>query len=132
MNIGAFSLSLSVQDLEKSKSFYEALGFEVVGGDADQNWLILRNGSGGTTIGLFEGMFPKNMLTFNPGWSADAEPLPDFTDIRDIQDRLKIAEIPLGSEIDSESEGPGSLMIEDPDGNPILIDQHVPKPVKNP
>ena len=128
MNLGAFSISLSVKDLEKSKTFYAKLGFEVAGGDPEQNWLIMRNRVGGTTIGLFQGMFPKNMLTFNPGWTADAEPLEDFTDVRDIQDALKNSGLVIGSEIDSQSDGPASLMLEDPDGNPILIDQHVPRP----
>ena len=128
MNLGAFSISLSVKDLEKSKDFYAKLGFEIAGGDPEQNWLIMRNRVGGTTIGLFQGMFPKNMLTFNPGWTADAEPLEDFTDVRDIQDALKNSGLVIGSEIDSQSDGPASLMLEDPDGNPILIDQHVPRP----
>jgi len=128
MNLDAFSVSLSVKDLAKSQSFYEKLGFEVAGGDPEQYWLILRNRVGGTTIGLFQGMFPKNMLTFNPGWSADAEPLQEFTDIREIQEALQQAGVASGAEIASESDGPASFMLEDPDGNPVLIDQHVSKP----
>lgn len=123
MSLGAFSVSLAVSDLDASRTFYEALGFEVVGGDAAQNWLILRQD--GHTIGLFQGMFDKNILTFNPGWSADAEPLASFTDVREIQRRLKAAGIALQSEADEDSTGPASLVLVDPDGNPILIDQHV-------
>lgn len=123
MELGAFSVSLSVSDIEASREFYEKLGFTTFGGDAAEKWLILRNGS--TVIGLFEGMFERNMLTFNPGWSADAEPLDSFTDIREIQSQLREQGVELASEADESGGGPASLMILDPDGNPILLDQHV-------
>jgi lactoylglutathione lyase len=123
MELGAFSVSLTVKDIEASKLFYEKLGFAVFAGDQSQNWLILRNGN--CVIGLFQGMFDKNMLTFNPGWSSDAQPLGDFTDIRELQRRLKERGVNLISEADEGSTGPASLMIVDPDGNPILLDQHV-------
>ena len=122
MKLGAFSVSLSVKDIEKSKAFYEKLGFEDLGGDISQGWLILKNGS--TVIGLFQGMFEKNMLTFNPGWDQSAENLDEFTDIRKLQAELKAKGIKLTTEVDETSEGPGSFTIEDPDGNPILVDQH--------
>ena len=123
MDLGAFSISLAVQDLEASRAFYEKLGFEVVGGDPSQNWLILRNG--GHNIGLFQGMFDKNILTFNPGWDDEAQPVGDFTDVRELQRRLKAAGVPLVVEADESSAGPGSFVVEDPDGNPVLVDQHV-------
>jgi catechol 2,3-dioxygenase-like lactoylglutathione lyase family enzyme len=123
MELGAFSVSLAVKDLEASRAFYAALGFEAVGGDAAQNWLILRNG--GTTIGLFQGMFERNMLTFNPGWSPSAEPLGAFTDVRALQRELKAQGVALASEADEETTGPASFVVVDPDGNPILFDQHV-------
>ena len=123
MNLGAFSISLAVQDLEASRVFYEKLGFEVVGGDPSQNWLILRNA--GHTIGLFQGMFDKNILTFNPGWDDEAQPVGDFTDVRELQRRLKAAGVPLVVEADESSAGPASFVVEDPDGNPVLVDQHV-------
>ena len=122
MDLGAFSVSLSVKDLAASKSFYEALGFEGFGGDPDQGWLMLRNGD--HVIGLFQGMFPNNTLTFNPGWDSSGEPLADFTDIRELQQKLKDAGIEMLSEVESDS-GPGSFMVMDPDGNPVLFDQHV-------
>ncbi|WNB90984.1 VOC family protein [Bacillus sp. NEB1478] len=122
MKLGAFSVSLSVKDIHKSKAFYENLGFETLGGDITQNWLILKNES--CVIGLFQGMFEKNMLTFNPGWSQNAENLDSFTDVRDLQKQLKTKEVQFLTEADETSEGPGSFMIKDPDGNPILIDQH--------
>lgn len=122
MKLGAFSVSLSVKDIHKSKTFYENLGFQVFGGDITQNWLIMKNES--CIIGLFQGMFEKNMLTFNPGWNENAENLNSFTDIRDIQKDLKAKGIKILSEADETSEGPASLTIEDPDGNPILLDQH--------
>jgi len=106
-----------------SKAFYEKLGFEVFGGDISQNWLILKNGP--HAIGLFQGMFDKNMLTFNPGWDSDAQPLDTFTDVRELQRRLKDQGVELATEADESTTGPGSLMMLDPDGNPILIDQHV-------
>ncbi|MEM9973486.1 MAG: VOC family protein [Pseudomonadota bacterium] len=126
MELGAFSVSLSVSNLSNSRSFYEALGFHEVAGEAEQGWLILRNGA--CTLGLFQGMFEKNMLTFNPGWVSETEPMESFTDIRAIQARLKEAGLSLVTEADPNSTGPASLVVEDPDGNPVLIDQHVPAP----
>jgi len=123
MELGAFSVSLTVKDLETSKAFYEKLGFSVFCGDASQNWLILKNGS--TTIGLFQGMFEKNMLTFNPGWDGNAEALAEFTDVRELQRELKTQGIEMTAEADESTTGPAHLMVTDPDGNPILIDQHV-------
>jgi lactoylglutathione lyase len=122
MDLGAFSVSLNVKDIQKSKEFYEKIGFQTLGGDISQNWLILKNGN--HIIGLFQGMFEKNILTFNPGWNQNAENLESFTDVRDLQKELKDKGITLLTEADETSEGPASLMIEDPDGNPILIDQH--------
>ncbi|MGG3575194.1 VOC family protein [Bacillus gobiensis] len=122
MKLGAFSISLSVKDINKSKSFYENLGFQTLGGDITQNWLIMKNES--TVIGLFQGMFEKNILTFNPGWNENAENLDSFTDIRDLQKQLKAKGIKMLSEADETSEGPASFTIEDPDGNTILVDQH--------
>ncbi|MCA0991738.1 VOC family protein [Pseudalkalibacillus hwajinpoensis] len=122
MNLGAFSVSLSVKDIQASKNFYEKLGFQTLGGDISQNWLIIKNGS--TVIGLFQGMFEKNMLTFNPGWDENAENLESFTDIRILQNTLKENGVKILSEADESSEGPASFTIEDPDGNPILVDQH--------
>lgn len=121
--LGAFSVSLAVKDLAASQRFYLSLGFEAVGGAAEQAWLILRSGT--TTIGLFQGMFERNMLTFNPGWDAKAEPLDEFTDVRELQRRLKAAGITLQTEADESSTGPASFVVVDPDGNPILVDQHV-------
>jgi len=126
MELGAFSVSLAVEDLEASRAFYGKLGFREIGGDASQNWLILQNESG--TIGLFQGMFEKNILTFNPGWNREGEPLGEFQDVREIQRRLKERGLELSTEADDSTNGPASLMLEDPDGNPILIDQHVPRP----
>jgi len=121
--LGAFSVSLTVKDLAASRAFYEKLGFEVFAGQAKQNWLILRNGS--ATIGLFQGMFERNILTFNPGWDAAAQPLDQFTDVREIQRRLKAHGIQPETAADEASRGPASLVVVDPDGNPILFDQHV-------
>ncbi|WP_373489951.1 VOC family protein [Parasphingorhabdus sp.] len=121
MNLGAFSISLSVKDLALSRAFYEKLGFSKFHGEADQKWLMLKNGD--TVIGLFEGMFPKNMLTFNPGWDQDAQNLDDFDDVREIQKSLLAAGVQLDSQAEG-SEGPASILLTDPDGNPILIDQH--------
>jgi len=121
--LGAFSVSLSVKNLEESKVFYEKLGFSIKGGNASQNWLIMRNGD--HTIGLFQGMFEKNILTFNPGWGKFAKKLDSFTDIRDIQKKLKEKGVEFISKADEKSNGPASFMIKDPDGNTILIDQHV-------
>jgi len=123
MQLGAFSISLAVKDLEASRSFYEKLGFKVFAGDASQNWLILKNGD--HVIGLFQGMFEKNILTFNPGWDSNAQPLAAFTDIRDIQRQLKARGLQFQQEADESSTGPASFVVVDPDGNPILVDQHV-------
>jgi lactoylglutathione lyase len=123
MELGAFSISLAVADLEASRVFYEKFGFEVVGGDSSQNWQILRNG--GHTIGLFQGMFEGNILTFNPGWDGGAQPLDSFTDVRELQTQLKADGVTLISEADESSAGPASFMAVDPDGNTILVDQHV-------
>ena len=122
MELGAFSTSLAVKDLAVSREFYEKLGFEAVGGNAEQNWLILKNE--GIVIGLFQGMFEKNVLTFNPGWDQVGNELGDFTDVREIQRELKKSGVALDSEVDESSSGPATLMLTDPDGNPILIDQH--------
>jgi lactoylglutathione lyase len=122
MKLGAFSVSLNVKDIHISKSFYEKLGFEVFGGDITQNWLIMKNEN--CAIGLFQGMFEKNILTFNPGWNQNAENLEAFTDVRELQKQLKEKGIKLLSEADETSEGPASFTIEDPDGNSILMDQH--------
>ena len=123
MQLGNFSISLAVKDLQASKTFYAALGFESIGGDDEQGWKILRNGD--CIVGLFQGMFEKNTLTFNPGWNAKCEQLDNFTDVRDLQRELKNQGMALTSEADENSTGPASFMIIDPDGNPILIDQHV-------
>lgn len=123
MDLGAFSISLAVKDLEASRAFYEKFGFKVIGGDASQNWLILRNSD--HTIGLFQGMFEKNMLTFNPGWNKSAVQVDSFTDVRDLQRELKAQGVTLLNEVDEASTGPASFIAVDPDGNPILVDQHV-------
>lgn len=123
MELGAFSVSLAVKDLDDSKSFYEKLGFKVVFGEAEQNWLIMQNGT--ATIGLFQGMFEKNILTFNPGWDRNANPLDSFTDIRDLQRQMKDNGVELVNEVGESTSGPASFTIIDPDGNPILVDQHV-------
>ncbi|MDJ0653171.1 MAG: VOC family protein [Xanthomonadales bacterium] len=122
MDLGAFSVSLAVKDIEASKSFYEKLGFTAMGGDQEQGWLILKNRD--HIIGLFQGMFEKNMLTFNPGWDQNAAETPSFTDVREIQKSLKSQGVTLAEEADENSEGPAHLTLVDPDGNPILIDQH--------
>ena len=122
MELGAFSLSLAVKNLAASRAFYEKLGFQAFGGDAAQGWLILHNG--GCVIGLFEGMFERNMLTFNPGWREKAEPLEEFTDVRELQKQLKAKGVAFKAEADETSTGPASFMIMDPDGNPVLVDQH--------
>ena len=121
--LAAFSVSLAVKDLEASRAFYEKLDFVVVGGEAAQNWLIVRNGS--VTVGLFQGMFERNILTFNPGWDDTAQSVAQFTDVREHQRLFKARGLPLASEADENSTGPASLMLIDPDGNPILLDQHV-------
>ena len=123
MKLGAFSISLAVKDLEASRRFYEAFGFQIFGGDATQGWLILKNGD--HVIGLFHGMFEKNMLTFNPGWDQNAQKLAAFTDIRELQRQLKAQGVQLVQEADESSSGPASFIAIDPDGNPILVDQHV-------
>lgn len=126
MRLGNFSVSLAVKDLAASLAFYEKLGFRAIGGEASQNWLIVQSET--STIGLFQGMFEKNALTFNPGWDRSANTLEDFDDVREIQRRLKEQGIPIAAEADESTTGPASLMLFDPDGNPILLDQHVPKP----
>lgn len=126
MKLGAFSVSLAVKDIAASREFYEKLGFEVIMGEQSQGWLILRNGE--TTIGLFQGMFERNMLTFNPGWTSKNENLSDFADIREIQQALKAKGLTPASEADEATTGPANLMLTDPDGNPILLDQHVESP----
>jgi lactoylglutathione lyase len=123
MKLGAFSVSLSVKDIEASRSFYEKLGFSVFGGDAAQKWLIMKNGD--HIIGLFQGMFESNILTFNPGWDQDANRLEDFTDVRDLQRELRAQGITFQSEADETTRGPASFMIVDPDDNVILVDQHI-------
>lgn len=122
MQLGAFSISLAVKDIHASRAFYEKLGFESLGGDITQNWLILKNGE--TVIGLFQGMFEKNMLTFNPGWDQNAQPIEGFMDVRELQRLLKAQGVALESEADESSTGPAYFMLTDPDGNPILFDQH--------
>jgi lactoylglutathione lyase len=123
MQLGNFSVSLAVKDIAASRAFYEALGFTVLGGDQAQNWLILRNGD--VVVGLFQGMFERNLLTFNPGWDANAQQLPSFTDVRELQRQLKAKGIPFLQEADEGGSGPASFMVVDPDGNPLLFDQHV-------
>lgn len=123
MQLGAFSISLTVKDLEASKQFYQKFGFEVFGGDQAQNWLILKNGD--HVIGLFQGMFDRNMLTFNPGWNQNAQRVDDFTDVRELQRRLRAEGVAFLSEADESTTGPASFVVADPDGNPILVDQHV-------
>ncbi|NOS99780.1 MAG: VOC family protein [Phycisphaerales bacterium] len=128
MRLGNFSVSLTVKDIAASRAFYEKLGFRKCGGDEAKNWLVLQNET--ATIGLFQGMFDKNSLTFNPGWDRTKTTLPDFDDVREIQRRLKAHGLPLATEADESTSGPASLTLFDPDGNPILIDQHVPSPRK--
>ncbi len=123
MQLGTFSISLNVKDIAASKLFYEQLGFTVFGGNIDQRWLILKNGD--AIVGLFQGMFEKNMLTFNPGWDQNASKVDAFTDVRQIQKSLKLNAVTLETEADESSTGPASFVVIDPDGNPILVDQHV-------
>jgi len=123
MELGAFSISLSVKDLKVSKEFYEKLGFTVFGGDMKMNYLIMKNGD--ALVGLFQGMFENNIITFNPGWNQNAEVVEGFNDIRVIQASLQANEIALDSEVDASTKGPGSIVLTDPDGNSILIDQHI-------
>ncbi|GGH75532.1 VOC family protein [Phaeocystidibacter marisrubri] len=122
MKLGAFSISLSVKDIHESKAFYEKLGFTYKGGNIDQNWIVLKNEN--AVIGLFQGMFEGNILTFNPGWDSDAQNLEEFDDVRAIQEHLKKHGIPLTAEADSNTSGPAHITMKDPDGNAILIDQH--------
>lgn len=123
MELGAFSVSLAVKDLAASRSFYEKFGFAVFHGDASQNWLIMKNGD--CVIGLFQGMFDKNILTFNPGWDRNAQSLASFTDVRELQRQLKARGVELVQEADESTTGPAAFVAVDPDGNPILVDQHV-------
>ncbi len=123
LELGAMSVSLAVKDIRASKAFYEKLGFKSFWGDVEKNVVIMRNGA--HVIGLFQGMFPRNTLTFNPGWDGNAQPLPSFTDVRDLQKALKAQGVTLMTEADDSSTGPASFLVIDPDGNPILIDQHV-------
>jgi len=122
MELGAFSVSLAVKDIAASRECYEKLGFSVFGGDQAQRWLIMKSGT--TLIGLFQGMFAKNMLTFNPGWDSDAKPLPGFTDVREIQRQLRSQGIVVSQAVDEGTAGPGHIVVTDPDGNDILLDQH--------
>ncbi|CAN5295850.1 hypothetical protein BH11PSE10_BH11PSE10_05320 [soil metagenome] len=123
MKLGNFSVSLTVKDIAASQLFYEKIGFSVFAGERAQNWLIMKNGE--QAIGLFQGMFDKNILTFNPGWDSNAQPLAEFTDVRELQRQFKAAGIAMITEADEQSSGPASLMMADPDGNMILLDQHV-------
>jgi catechol 2,3-dioxygenase-like lactoylglutathione lyase family enzyme len=123
MDLGAFSVSLAVENLEASRAFYETLGFAVVGGEPAQGWLIVRNAR--HTIGLFQGMFEGNLLTFNPGWDAEGKPVEKFTDVRELQARLEARGLKLQSRADDTGTGPASFVVVDPDGNAILVDQHV-------
>ncbi len=123
MQLGAFSVSLAVKDITASLAFYQKLGFEIFGGDIAQNWRILKNGD--AIIGLFQGMFEKNILTFNPGWDANAQQIDTFTDVRELQRRLRAQGVEFQSEADESTTGPASFILLDPDGNPILIDQHI-------
>ena len=123
MELGAFSISLAVKDIEASKRFYEKLGFTAFAGNQSDNWLVMKNGD--HAIGLFQGMFDKNILTFNPGWNSEAQQLETFTDVRELQRRLKAQGVTMISEADEGSTGPASFMIVDPDGNTIMVDQHV-------
>ncbi len=123
MQLGAFSVSLTVKDIHLSKDFYEKLGFEAIGGNIEQNWLIMKNGD--HVIGLFQGMFEKNILTFNPGWDQAAQPLNSFTDVRELQRALESKGVEIVQGVETGEQGPGSFILVDPDGNPILVDQHV-------
>lgn len=123
MELGNFSISLAVKDIEASRKFYERLGFSSFLGDASQNWLILKNGD--HAIGLFQGMFEKNIITFNPGWDSNAQKLDAFTDVRDLQRQLKALGVQFEQAADEDTTGPASFIVVDPDGNPILVDQHV-------
>lgn len=122
MHLGVFSISLAVKDLAASKAFYEKLGFTKFGGEQSQNWLIMKNGE--TIIGLFQGMFPSNILTFNPGWDSNAKNVDSFTDVRELQRELRVKGLTFATEADESGSGPASFVITDPDGNAILVDQH--------
>lgn len=122
MELGAFSISLKVKDIKKSFEFYEKLGFTYKGGNIDQNWIVLKNGN--TVIGLFQGFIEENTLTFNPGWDQQAQNLPEFNDVREIQKKLKAKDVKLDREADEKTSGPEYIILKDPDGNSILIDQH--------
>lgn len=128
VQLGNFSVSLTVKDIKASKAFYEKLDFKEVGGKLEQKWLVLQNGT--TTIGLFQGMFEKNMLTFNPGWSSAKETLQEFQDVRELQTILEGRGVELTTRADVATDGPAHFTLVDPDGNPILFDQHVPRPGK--
>lgn len=128
MRLGNFSVSLTVKDIAASRAFYEKLGFHVKSGNQEENWLVLQNET--ATIGIFQGMFPKNILTFNPGWDRNGHKVRDFDDVRDIQRMIRSQGLALTTEADEASTGPASLMLMDPDGNPILVDQFVPRPRK--
>lgn len=123
MELGASSISLAVKDLAASQTFYGKLGFEVFAGDAAEHWLILKNGE--QVIGLFQGMFDRNIITFNPGWDRNAQELDSFTDVRELQRRLKAQGVRIEQEADENTTGPASFVVVDPDGNPLLFDQHV-------
>lgn len=126
MDLGNFSVSLTVKDIKASKAFYEKLDFKEVGGKLEQNWIVLQNGN--AKIGLFQGMFDKNLLTFNPGWSQEKENLKDFQDVREIQRTLKARGLKMATEADETTQGPAHFVVTDPDGNTLLFDQHVPSP----
>jgi catechol 2,3-dioxygenase-like lactoylglutathione lyase family enzyme len=126
VQLGNFSVSLNVKDIRASKAFYEKLGFQQTNGNVEQRWVVLMNGT--TTVGLFQGMFERNMLTFNPGWNSKKETLKEFQDVRELQRTLKERGVALQAEADESTEGPAYFTLVDPDGNPILVDQHVPKP----
>ncbi|MBL8307957.1 MAG: VOC family protein [Rubrivivax sp.] len=128
MDLGNFSISLAVKDIDASKAFYEKLGFEVAGGDLAQKWIVLQSGQ--ARIGLFQGMFDRNMLTFNPGWNAAKETLTAFPDVRELQRRFKALGLQVAPQADEATEGPAFFMLADPDGNPLLFDQHVPSPAR--
>jgi catechol 2,3-dioxygenase-like lactoylglutathione lyase family enzyme len=131
MRLGNFSVSLAVKDIAASRAFYEKLGFKMVSGDQSKNWVVLKNDdTPPTKIGLFQGMFPRNTLTFNPGWDSSKATLPDFEDVRELQKALKARGLTPDPAADESTTGPAYLMLTDPDGNPILIDQHVPSPKK--
>ena len=127
MDLGNFSVSLNVKDIKASKAFYEKLDFKVVAGKLEQNWIVLQ--SGNARIGLFQGMFDKNIMTFNPGWTKDKETMKDFQDVRELQRALKARGITtIAPEADEKTEGPAYFKVTDPDGNTLLFDQHVPSP----